>query len=56
MRFNLRPALVLQAFALAIVAGYFGSPPIREALDVVGALKLRYGYGYTRTLLRTWLS
>ena len=47
MRFNLRPALVLQAFALAIVCGYFWSAPVKAALDVVGALKLRYGYGYS---------
>jgi len=47
MRFNLRPALVLQVFALAIVAGYFWSPQVRSVLDVVGALKLRYGYGYS---------
>jgi hypothetical protein len=47
MRFNLRPALVLQAFALAIVCGYFWSVPVKEALDVVGALKLRYGYAYS---------
>lgn len=47
MRFNLRPALVLQAFALAIVFGYFWSTQFREALDVVGALKLRYGYAYS---------
>jgi hypothetical protein len=47
MRFNLRPALVLQAFALAIVCGYFWSVPVKDALDVVGALKLRYGYAYS---------
>lgn len=47
MRFNLRPALVLQAFALAIVCGYFWSAPVKDALDVVGALKLRYGYAYS---------
>jgi hypothetical protein len=47
MRFNLRPALVLQAFALAIVCGYFWSLPVKDALDVVGALKLRYGYAYS---------
>jgi hypothetical protein len=47
MRFNLRPALVLQAFALAILCGYFWSTPVREALDVVGALKVRYGYYYS---------
>ena len=47
MRFNLRPALVLQAFALAIVCGYVWSTPVKEALDVVGALKLRYGYAYS---------
>jgi hypothetical protein len=47
MRFNLRPALVLQAFALAIVCGYFWSVPVKSALDVVGALKLRYGYAYS---------
>lgn len=47
MRFNLRPALVLQAFALLIVCGYFWSVPIKAALDVVGGLKVRYGYGYS---------
>jgi len=47
MRFNLRPALVLQAFALLIVLGYFWSPSVQQALDVVGALKVRYGYGYS---------
>lgn len=47
MRFNLRPALVLQAFALLIVCGYFWSAPVKAALDVVGALKVRYGYGYS---------
>jgi hypothetical protein len=47
MRFNLRPALVLQAFALVIVCGYFWSPPVKDVLDVVGAAKLRYGYGYS---------
>ncbi len=47
MRFNLRPALVLQAFALAVVFGYFWSPQLHSALDVVGALKVRYGYLYS---------
>ena len=47
MRFNLRPALVLQTFALAIVFGYFWSTRVHEALDVVGAIKLRYGYAYS---------
>ena len=47
MRFNLRPALVLQAFALAIVCGYFWSPQVKSVLDVVGAVKLRYGYAYS---------
>lgn len=47
MRFNLRPALVLQAFALSIVVGYFWSAPVKEALDVVGAVKVRYGYAYS---------
>lgn len=47
MRFNLRPALVLQAFALAIVCGYVWSKPVKDALDVVGELKLRYGYAYS---------
>jgi hypothetical protein len=47
MRFNLRPGLVLQVFALAIVVGYFWSPQVRDVLDVVGALKVRYGYGYS---------
>jgi hypothetical protein len=47
MRFNLRPALVLQAFALVIVVGYFWSAGVHQALDVVGALKLRYGYAYS---------
>ena len=47
MRFNLRPALVLQAFALLIVVGYFWSARVHDALDVVGALKVRYGYAYS---------
>lgn len=47
MRFNLKPALVLQAFALLIVVGYFWSTAVHEALDVVGALKVRYGYAYS---------
>ena len=47
MRFNLRPALVLQAFALAIVAGYYTVSPVKDALDVVGALKVQYGYAYS---------
>ncbi len=47
MRFNLRPALVLQAFALAIVLGYFWSAPVHEGLNVVGAIKARYGYAYS---------
>jgi len=47
MRFNLRPALVLQAFALAIVCGYFWSAQVKSVLDVVGAVKLRYGYAYS---------
>jgi hypothetical protein len=47
MRFNLRPGLVLQAFALAIVVGYFWSTPFRDALNVIGALKVRYGYAYS---------
>jgi hypothetical protein len=47
MRSNLRPAIALQAFALALVLGYFWSVPLHAALDVVGALKLRYGYVYS---------
>jgi hypothetical protein len=47
MRFNLRPALVLQAFALVIVFGYFWSTRVHDALDVVGAMKVRYGYAYS---------
>jgi hypothetical protein len=47
MRSNLRPALVLQAFALTIVCGYFWSAQVKAALDVVGELKVRYGYAYS---------
>jgi hypothetical protein len=47
MRANVRPALVLQAFALSIVCGYFWSAPVKDALDVVGELKVRYGYAYS---------
>ena len=46
-RFNLRPALVLQAFALAVVLGYFWSAPIHDALAVIGAMNIRYGYAYS---------
>lgn len=47
MRSNLRPALVLQAFALLVVCGYFWSEQVKAALDVVGELKVRYGYAYS---------
>jgi hypothetical protein len=47
MRSNLRPALVLQAFALAVVCGYFWSPGVKAALDVIGDLKVRFGYVYS---------
>jgi hypothetical protein len=47
MRANLLPGLVLQSFALTIVVGYFHVAEVERALDVLGALKREWGYGYS---------
>lgn len=44
VRANLAPGLVLQAFALAMVLGYYTAPPLRAAFDTVGAWKEQGGY------------
>lgn len=44
---NLRPGLALQVVALAIVVGYYRSDVVRGALDVLGAWKTAYGYGFS---------
>jgi hypothetical protein len=40
------PGLVLQSCALLILFGYLFAPGFHTVLDQVGALKVRYGYGY----------
>lgn len=45
-RANLAPGLVLQAFALAVVFGYYLHPSVREALDALSALRGRMGVSF----------
>lgn len=47
MKANLRPALALQAFALAILLAYYGTAAGRTWLDGIGELKARYGFAYS---------
>ena len=42
-RANIAPGLILQAAALALVAGYYYAPPVHEALASLGAAKERLG-------------
>jgi hypothetical protein len=44
---NALPALVLQAFALALVLAYYLAPAARPAFDTVAGWKVRYGLGYS---------
>jgi hypothetical protein len=46
-RANLLPALVLQAFALAIVLGYSQWGEFKHALDQVGEFKRQAGYSFS---------
>jgi hypothetical protein len=46
-RANLLPGLVLQAFAIALVAAYYLHGPTRAALDSLAAIKQRFGFGYS---------
>lgn len=41
------PGLVLQAFAIALVAAYYWHAPTRSALDGLAAVKSRFGYAYS---------
>ncbi len=41
------PGLVLQAFAIALVAAYYRHAPTRAALDGLAAVKSRFGYAYS---------
>lgn len=45
-RQNAVPAVMLQAIALAMVAGYYSWPPLHAALDELMALKQRWGLAY----------
>ena len=45
-RANLVPGLVLQAFALAVVLGYYFYPPIRDGLDALSDLRARMGFWF----------
>ncbi len=44
VRANLVPGLVLQAFALSLVIGYYIVPEVRTTFDAVGAWKLEGGH------------
>jgi hypothetical protein len=44
---NMLPGLVLQAFAVALVAAYYSDPATRSALDSLAAIKSRYGFAYS---------
>jgi hypothetical protein len=46
-RANLLPGLVLQAFAVALVASYYLHAPTRAALDSLAAVKARFGFAYS---------
>lgn len=41
------PGLVLQAFAIALVAAYYFHAPTRAALDSLAAVKSRFGFAYS---------
>jgi hypothetical protein len=45
-RANLRPGLVLQAFALAVVLGYYFHEPTRAALSQLTGLRARMGVSF----------
>lgn len=45
-RANLAPGLVLQAFALAVVLGYYFHAPTREAFDALSELRGRMGWSF----------
>lgn len=45
-RANLAPGLVLQAFALAVVLGYYFHAPTRDALNALGDLRARMGWSF----------
>ena len=45
-RANLAPGLVLQAFALAVVLGYYFHGPTREWLSQLGDLRMRMGAAF----------
>lgn len=42
-RANLVPGLILQGCMLGLVAGYYASPSVADALDQLAAFKLRHG-------------
>ncbi len=46
-RENAVPGIILWAFAVAIIAGFYFVPPITELLARLGALKSRSGYAYS---------
>jgi len=46
-RANLVPALILQAFMLALLLGYYFHPPLTELMTRLADLKLRWGFGYS---------
>lgn len=47
LRQNLLPGLFLQLAALGVLLAYFTSPDFARVLDAVGALKVRFGFGFS---------
>jgi len=47
MKANIVPGLILQAFALSILVGYFRLEAVASFFNHIGALKLRHGYLYS---------
>ncbi len=45
-RANLAPGFVLQAFALAVVLGYYFYPPVRDGLNTLSDLRARMGVSF----------
>ncbi len=46
-RENAVPGIILWAFAVAVIAGFYFVPPVTDLLARLGALKARSGYAYS---------
>jgi hypothetical protein len=47
LRQNFLPGIVLQAFALLLVAGFYFVPSIHDFCQGIGRLKVEYGYVFS---------